>query len=133
MTTTTISRDEAVAMTSTPKRIQGKVKGKCLICDERPAQIGCYCKPCKQQSAKGIRMAREAKVLAKPQLYATWRGMAIGFVFNPDTETFRAQRCNRNIDRLPKKILINLDAYVKGYTREQVKKIKAAIVTLHRV
>jgi len=43
---------------------------------------------------------------------------------NGDGEQLNPQYCGRDPDKLPKSRLINLDGYCRGYTRQQVKKLK---------
>lgn len=81
--------------------------------------------------------------------YAIWKGMGIAFVPSetkgmytpkglPATAVRRASEdaLKRNPDRwpypaLPKDKTVCLDSYVEGYTREQVKRIKRAILKAH--
>lgn len=97
----------------------------CAICDHRPATANGFCHNCnsKLDSQKGKSKA------TKPVKYAHYRGTVIGF-FRNGGNTLVPRLLKRKPESLPKGITINLDGYVVGLTREQVKKIKLAILTL---
>ena len=127
---TTLTREEAIAMTSVPRRAEYEYHGKCLICEHRPARNGYACPICNQQIEKETRRREMAKADDKPLLYATWRGMSVGFVMQGSitATTFKAIRVNK----VPSRGTINLDGYCQGYTRGQVRKMKSAIIALNR-
>lgn len=96
-------------------------KRKCLICGVRPSNGGSYCSQC--TSAIEAEKRRNAK--PRPFRYVTWKGDTLEFRAN-GKGTFIATPIKRDPDTLPKKLLINLNEYCEGFTREQVKKLKRA-------
>lgn len=98
----------------------------CVVCSHRPARTGAYCSNCNSKLEAGKRR----KQSEKPVKYAVYRGNVVGFYHNGNSDSLVAKLLRRNPDRLPKRITLNLDTYIEGLTREQVKKIKRAILTL---
>ena len=98
---------------------------KCVICDQRPARSGAYCHVCEQR----IQAERRRKQTPKPAKYIKYRGRAIA-LFPNGKGKLRAEAVRTSLERLPKTKTIDLDTYVKGYTRDQVKQFKAAIAKL---
>lgn len=100
---------------------------KCLICEVRPASDAStqgYCKHCISQIEADKR--RKAKPLAFR--YATYQGTTIEFRSNGNG-TFKPYPITSNPDSLPQRLLINLDKYCAGFTRDQVKKLKRVILS----
>ncbi len=96
----------------------------CIICEHRPAKASGICANC-QQRIEAEKRKRQAE---KPVRFATYRGHVIGFYHNGDNLVPRLLR--RSPENLPRTNTINLDTYVDGMTRDQVKKIKSAILQL---
>lgn len=101
----------------------------CIICDHRPAQRGSgFCHNCQQKiKAGGIAANHE-----QPVKFATYQGHVVGFFRNGGGKLI-PRLLQRNPDNLPKSKTIDLNTYVEGFSREQVKKLKAAIKELTEV
>lgn len=97
----------------------------CVVCDNRPAVNGAVCHNCgaKIEAEKGKRKAE------KPFRFATYRGHVVGFYPNGGGKLV-PQLLRRKPENLPKNNTLNLNTYIEGMTRDQVKKIKSAILTL---
>jgi hypothetical protein len=93
---------------------------KCQICGCRPAssERG-FCKQCEAQ----LEAAKHRKQAPKAFRYLTYRGVTIEFL-NGKGDKLTPQLITRNPETLPKRLLINLDTYCPGFTREQIKKMK---------
>lgn len=101
---------------------------KCVICDHRPARQGQpYCPTCADQIA-----AEERRRAPQPVKFLTYRGIVAGLYPNGNGELV-ARRVGRDPAKLPKGRTINLDRYCPGYTREQVKKFKRALLSMASV
>jgi hypothetical protein len=97
----------------------------CAICNHRPkAEGGKYCTNCqaKIDKEKSLRKAE------KPFKYATYQGHVVGFYRHDGVLVPRLLR--RKPEGLPKGNTLNLDHYIPGLTREQVKNLKSAIFQL---
>ena len=92
---------------------------KCLICEVRPAAAQGYCKHCIAQ----IEADKHRKQKPKPFRYVTYRGVTFEF-HNGNGDKLTPHLITRNPETLPQRLLINLDKYCPGFTREQVKKLK---------
>lgn len=93
---------------------------KCLICGLRPARTERgFCLNCTSQ----IESDKRRKQQPKPFRYVTYRGVTIEF-HNGNGDKLKPQVTTRNPENLPQKLLINLDKYCAGFSREQVKKLK---------
>ena len=101
---------------------------KCVVCDHRPARDAGICPNC-QSKIRADKRKRQAK---KPVKFATYRGHVIGFYHNGNGNGLglTPRLLRRSAENLPRTNTINLDGYVDGMTRAQVKKIKAAILQL---
>jgi len=97
----------------------------CVVCDHRPARVGAYCANCNSK----LEAEKRKSQAEQPVKYATYRGHCVGFFKNGGGKLV-ARLNRRNPDNLPKSITLNLNAYIEGMTREQVKKIKSAILSL---
>ena len=97
----------------------------CIICNHRPAKDGGICADCRNKIEAETRK-RQAE---QPVKFATYRGHVIGFYRN-GSDKLDVRLLRRSPDNLPRTNTINLDTYVEGMTRDQVKKIKSAILQL---
>lgn len=101
----------------------------CIICDHRPAMRGgCRCHNCDQK----VNSFRKASRHEQPVKFLTYQGAVVGFYPNGGKKLV-PRLLKRNPDNLPKSKTINLNTYVEGFTREQVKKLKAVIKALTAV
>jgi len=93
---------------------------KCHICGRRPASTEQgFCHNCQAQ----LEADRRRKRPAKPFKFVTYRGVTIALHKNGKDE-LKPEFITRDPEKLPKRLMVNLDTYCPGYTREQVKKLK---------
>jgi hypothetical protein len=85
----------------------------------RPSNRQSYCKQCTAQ----IEAEKRRKQKPRAFRYATYQGTTIEF-HAVGKGVFKPQFCGVNPDTLPQKLLINLNKWCEGFTREQVKKLK---------
>jgi hypothetical protein len=90
----------------------------------RPSNGQSYCQYCTAQ----IEAEKRRKQKPQPFRYVTYQGTTIEF-HSVGKGVFKAQYCGRNPDTLPQKLLINLDKWCEGFTREQVKKLKRQVLS----
>jgi hypothetical protein len=106
---------------------------KCVVCDTRPARRGPYCGNCASKIAAETRDRDRGKITARYFLH--YRGILVGLYATERDETGQniyAARLEhaRDLADVPQSRVINLDTFLPGYTREQVKKFKAACLSL---
>lgn len=98
----------------------------CVICDRHPAvNGGGICHNC---GAK-ITAAKKKRQVEEPVKYATYRGIVVGFYRNGGG-TLVPRLLHRKPENLPKYMTLDLNTYIVGFTREQVKKLKSCILQL---
>lgn len=99
----------------------------CAICDKRPPAKGQrYCANCQAKLDKEKRQ-REAE---QPIKFATYHGHVIGFYRLGKDGILVPRLLRRKAEGLPKGKTLNLNEYIEGLRRDQVKKIKTAILQL---
>jgi hypothetical protein len=97
----------------------------CAICNHRPeAPGGRYCANCQAKLDKEKRLRKADK----PVKFATYRGYVVGFYRQNGALVPRLLQ--RKPEGLPKGITLDLNHYIEGFTREQVKNLKSAILQL---
>jgi len=101
---------------------------KCIICEKRPAQTEAgYCLNC------GGHIEAETKRKAiKPFRYVTYKGNVVAF-FKNGGDSLIPRLVTRKPECLPKKITLDLNTYIHGFTREQVKKLKRVVLSMAKV
>ena len=93
---------------------------KCHICGVRPASTEQgFCYNCQSQ----LEADRRRKRPRKPFKFVTYRGVTIALHKN-GKDKLKPEFITRDPEKLPKRLMVNLDTYCPGYTREQVKKLK---------
>ena len=97
----------------------------CVVCDRLPARDGGLCHNCNAKLEAGKLKAKGEKAVK----FAHYRGNVIGFFPNGGKKLV-ARLIRRNPEKLPKNNTLDLNTYIEGMTREQVKRIKSAILTL---
>lgn len=98
----------------------------CSICQHRPpAKDSRYCTNC-QAKLDAQKAQRRG---AKPAKFATYRGHVVGFYRRGDGMLVPSL-LRRKPEGLPKGKTLDLNTYIEGFTREQVKHLKNAILTL---
>ncbi len=98
---------------------------KCVVCERRPARDGAYCRNC----ADKIAAERRQNKREEPVKFLTYRGHVVGLYRNGDGKLI-ARLLRRNPDKLPKSKTLNLNTYIEGFTREQIKRFKACVLQL---
>jgi hypothetical protein len=97
----------------------------CAICNRRPRANGSrYCANCQAKMDREKRLRRAEK----PVKFATYRGHVVGFYRRDGVLVPRLLR--RKPEGLPRGKTLDLNHYIEGFTREQVKNLKAAILQL---
>lgn len=106
---------------------------KCVICSIRPSPVGEYCKVCSGIVGK---LTRDSK-LEQPVKFLTYRGIVVGLYPNGTDEhefgRFRGIVLKRNAGKLPKSRTIDLNVRLPGYTRHQIKVLKAKVMALANI
>jgi len=97
---------------------------KCIICEQRPARDGAYCWNCNQKIEAEKRRAKPEK----PAKFITYRGYVVGLYHKNDR--LIPELLKRDPENLPKSQTLNLDTYIPGFSREQIKKFKACVLQL---
>jgi len=98
----------------------------CAICNHRPkANGGRYCTNC-QAKLENEKRRRKAE---KPVKFATYRGHVVGFYRNGNG-MLTPRLLQRKPEGLPKGKTLDLNHYIEGFSREQVKKLKSTILQL---
>ena len=97
----------------------------CVVCDVHPANNGGLCHNCnaKVEAEKGKRKAEQ------PVKFATYQGHVVGFYRNGGGK-LAPRLLQRKPENLPKNKTLDLNKYIEGFTRDQVKKLKSAILQL---
>jgi len=97
----------------------------CAICNHRPkAPGGRYCANCQSK----LDREKRRRVTEKPVKFATYRGYVVGFYRRDGVLVPRLLR--RKPEGLPKGKTLDLNRYIEGFTREQVKNLKSAVLQL---
>ena len=97
----------------------------CVVCDQRPAHNGGICHNCNQK----IEAEKRNHKPEQPFRFATYKGHVVGFYRNGGGN-LEPRLLNRKPENLPKNKTLDLNHYIKGFTREQVKRIKSVILQL---
>ena len=100
------------------------MKVKCIMCEVRPASDDGYCQIC----ADKVQAIRKKAKRQQPYRYIVYRDNVIGLY--PNNGHYEGRKENRSPEKLPKTTTINLDTYVPGFNRDQVKKMKKAVLQL---
>jgi len=119
--------------------MQQRVK-KCLICEYRPASQGGYCHNCQQKIASET--ARRQK--ARPEKFLHYRGHWVGLYragddllkpkylgYAPFGQEVKIGKTTKVVKpKYPMNRTLNLDKYLDGFTREQIKRMKRCVLKL---
>jgi hypothetical protein len=102
---------------------------KCLICELQPrAADSLYCHNCGAQ----LKAGRTRKQVSEPSTFLVYQDNVVGLIPNgrKDAEgcdLFTPVLLKRKPDSLPKGKTVDLNVYCEGYTREQIKHLKAVV------
>lgn len=125
-------------------------RSKCLICETKPRSHGAYCHNCAAKvKAEEVKRANGH---TKPDKYLHYRGQWVGLYgdgvdeegerlfkpkylgYDPMPEPGAKDKIGRALKhKYPMGKTLNLDVYLEGYTREQVKRMKAVILKLSAI
>lgn len=101
----------------------------CMICSHRPAKAEtAFCGICQSK----IDANRNGSRHDEPVKYVVYKGDVVGF-FRNGGDKLSPRLVQRKPEGLPKSKTIDLNTYIEGYTREQVKKLKATFKVLTAV
>lgn len=95
---------------------------KCIICKRRPSRNGGYCTNC----ASKIEADKRCRQADSPVKFLTYRGHVVGLCHNNGRLTPRLLR--RNAETLPRTRTLDLNTYIDGFTREEIKRFKACVL-----
>lgn len=97
-----------------------------------PEPISGGCVRCKARWTAIEAAERAEREAAKGKLTKVvyWRGFAVAYLAMPDGRT-RLEPELRELDKLPKGKLTNLDSYVAGLTRDEVKRLQRDVMRVH--
>ena len=109
---------------------------RCFICGRRPPASGeMYCRVCQgemdQTSHEGQKRCQAWK---KAWKFLHWKGVVVG-LYPAESEQWgqpmvTPRRVFKGLGQLPKAKVINLDTYIQGFTRQQIKGMKATLKQL---
>ena len=101
---------------------------KCAICERRPARTPeSYCANCASQiDAERHKRAAQSD---KPVKFLTYRGYVVGLYHNGNGKLIpKLLKCS--LDNLPKAKTLDLNTYLPGFDRSQIKAFKRAVLQL---
>ena len=106
------------------------MKGTCIICDTRPAPRGASrCRSCEKTIARTRVAEREEREWwRKAVRFAIWRGFGVAFMKNGNGTLHPRALPVGLVGKIPRAKTLDLDGYISGLDREQVKAIKRAIL-----
>ena len=98
---------------------------KCVICERRPVHDKGRCLQC----SSTIKVAERRKQAQQPVKFLTYHGHVVGLYPNGG-RTLKGRLLRRGPEHLPKLKTLDLNTYLHGFTREQIKAFKAAVLKL---
>lgn len=103
-------------------------RAKCPICEVKPVRAGGrFCNNCQQ----GIDAETARRTPAKAVKFLHYRGIVVGlFPKAKEAGVFVPRLIRRDVEKLPKCRTFDLDGYVEGFDREQVKAFKRTCLVL---
>lgn len=122
----TASKAPASGVVMDSKLKRGIAMTRCIICDYRPAQDEQgYCNIC----ASKLKAERQHQGGQQPVNFLTYRGNVVG-LFNNGNGKLTPRLLRRNPDNLPGAKTLNLNRYLPGFDRAQIKRFKRCILQL---
>ena len=98
----------------------------CAICNHRPRAAGsAYCSNCQAKLDREKRLRRAEQAVK----FATYQGHVVGF-YRQQNGNLKPRLLQRKPEGLPKGKTLDLNHYIPGFTREEVKRLKSAILQL---
>lgn len=99
---------------------------KCVLCERRPAKTDDgYCTNCDQ----GLDAETRRRENNNPVKFLTYRGHVVGLYHNGGGSLI-PRLLKRSPDNLPKKKTLNLNRYIEGFARAEIKRFKACVLQL---
>lgn len=99
---------------------------KCVICSQRPARTAeGRCTIC----ASKIATEESLRTTEQPVKFLTYRGNVVG-LFKNGGKALRARLLRRSAAGLPKNKTLDLNTYLPGFDRTQIKAFKACVLQL---
>jgi len=102
---------------------------KCLICEDQRRSAGSlYCHNCGGK----LKAGRTRKKGGEPSTFVVYQDNVVALIPNGRKDAngeslYTPALLKRNSVGLPKGKTINLDTYCPGYTRQQIRRLKAAV------
>ena len=109
---------------------------RCVICDRRPQARGeMYCRVCLENMAQDARERQQrCDAWKKAWKYLHWKGVVVGLFANGKDccgqTVYQPRRVLKALGQLPKSKVIDLDTYIPGFDRQQIKGMKATLKKL---
>ena len=109
---------------------------RCAICNRRPPAKGeMYCRVCQGEMDQAERERRQrCEGWKKAWKFLHWKGVLVGIFPNgngPDGQAvYQPRRVFKSLDQVPKDKVIDLDTYIPGFTRQQIRGMKATLKQL---
>ena len=98
----------------------------CIICETRPAREHGYCHNC----ADKIEAIRRAAQSPQAYKYLTYRGHVVGLYTTGKGQYKPVLIPKRNPSSLPRSRTLDLNTWLDGFDREQVRKMKRCVLQL---
>ena len=99
----------------------------CIICEHRPARTGGICVQCDSK----IEHERRPAQSQPPTRYLTYQGYVVGLYPRSDGKLV-PRLLKRSPDHLPKRKTLDLNTYLDGFSRDEVKRFKACVLSTAR-
>ena len=99
--------------------------GKCIICGWRPAGDNHFCNNCNQK----VQSEKQKKNGKQPVKFLTYRGSVVGLYPN-GAGRLTPRLLKRSPEHLPKTKTLDLNTYIDGFTREDIKGFKRCVLQL---
>ena len=109
---------------------------RCCICGRRPPARGeMYCRVFQGDMDQAeLERRQRCQGWKKAWKLLHWKGVVVGIFPNgngPDGQAvYQPRRVFKSLDQLPKDKVIDLDTYIPGFTRQQIRGMKATLKQL---
>lgn len=110
---------------------------RCSICGRRPPAKGeMYCRVCQHEIAQAdSERGQRCQAWNKAWKFLHWKGVVVGLYQVDQVDDWgipkvRPRRVFKTLGQLPKGKVIDLDTYIQGFTRQQIKGMKATLKQL---
>lgn len=103
-------------------------KPKCAICGLKPSNGNGYCHNCNAKIEKANRLKAKRNGKGKIERYLTYQGHVVG-LFREGKQVL-GKLLMLEPEKLPKAKTMNLNSWIVGANREEVKRLKAKVLKL---